>query len=670
MRYLILLILTVWATQFSVIKAAEPEELIALNEAILYKEMSERGEQITIPTDRHLASIDYKSKLVINPDKSLMKSLSRSDFQILDRLSPETQRRLSAIPKLIQEARDYVSDAAKILMAIKNAQVSDEDLTQEQIISLQQQISDQGKKGKMISSLVKEIAEARATERYGDNRKKVVEMTGEITSPIFRKDGKRVVLNIEGFTKFLLDEIKFSNDIYNDDVNTAEKQGTVQFRMRAWLTKLEQQPVAISIENYDDIESFSGTKRPRIAFSMTKEEQQRLDRGYAIAKDAAILYDDLRDKNSTLREGLISLQNKSQMELKSLKSNVQQLTTEIFINDGDKKCFLNAIEVAESSQNATPQQKVAVEELKGFLSSINNDLMTIKEAMSQLTDAADSPTPDALIQLYLAVPEKLQNAIPLILELPSKINKNIKNIQTLVAVLKKIGNAEATRLESIGENAKREAEKLINQHIEKYKGVVIAVKDVINRQQILHMADTFTEGGIDPRVKSLDLDAIVPGTINLNKTPSDRGDQISIKAELFTINESGQEKILQVASKDFHVDRFGFTNEFSASLIFVDRKGKGNVGDPKTNFDPAPSVSWTLRYRSRPSLEAGRLSKINSFLKPGFGINTATIDFEDESYQIGVGTHLSLFDNLLTAGYGYNLHADKDNRYFYLGIGY
>jgi hypothetical protein len=37
--------------------------------------------------------------------------------------------------------------------------------------------------------------------------------------------------------------------------------------------------------------------------------------------------------------------------------------------------------------------------------------------------------------------------------------------------------------------------------------------------------------------------------------------------------------------------------------------------------------------------------------------------------QIGVGAHLTLFHDLLQVGYGYNLNAEGDKEYFFLGIG-
>ena len=39
------------------------------------------------------------------------------------------------------------------------------------------------------------------------------------------------------------------------------------------------------------------------------------------------------------------------------------------------------------------------------------------------------------------------------------------------------------------------------------------------------------------------------------------------------------------------------------------------------------------------------------------------------NFEIGLGAHVSLFDDLLSIGYGYNLLADNDHTYYYLGIG-
>jgi hypothetical protein len=186
---------------------------------------------------------------------------------------------------------------------------------------------------------------------------------------------------------------------------------------------------------------------------------------------------------------------------------------------------------------------------------------------------------------------------------------------------------------------------------------------------LIEMADGLDASGDLPPVPAIDLDEIIPGTIDLNKTPADRDDELTIRAELFTTNEDGDEELLQWAEQSFIVDRYGWTSDFSSHLVFVNRLGSGLTADPDTDFDPAPSASWNLRKRIRPDVNADSTTKLYRFLDPGFGINTAAMDFEDENFQIGVGSHLTLFDNLLIFGYGYNLQADTDNDYFYLGIG-
>jgi hypothetical protein len=54
---------------------------------------------------------------------------------------------------------------------------------------------------------------------------------------------------------------------------------------------------------------------------------------------------------------------------------------------------------------------------------------------------------------------------------------------------------------------------------------------------------------------------------------------------------------------------------------------------------------------------------------PGIGMSAAGISTDDDSFQPGIGAHLSFFYDILKVGYGYNLAADADRGYFFVGIG-
>jgi hypothetical protein len=124
-----------------------------------------------------------------------------------------------------------------------------------------------------------------------------------------------------------------------------------------------------------------------------------------------------------------------------------------------------------------------------------------------------------------------------------------------------------------------------------------------------------------------------------------------------------------LTAEEVAVEKCGMISHWSANLIFVERTGSGGPGDPDTNFDPAPSLSWTLNYVPHVEDPSNLGYRVWRFFNPDIGLNVAALDFEDQGVQVGVGGHLTLFNDLLQAGYGVNPNADRDQGYFFFGIG-
>jgi hypothetical protein len=475
-----------------------------------------------------------------------------------------------------------------------------------------------------------------------------------------------VILNVRAFGDFLREEVRFASARAMEDAEIAGSQGTVQYRMWAWL---RNQTGRVSIENYYDAGSFEGPKRPRIAFRMTPDDQQRVERGYKTAKDAGRLIRNLRNKKSSLRAELRALWKTVRLELRSLN----ELPGGDLLEDLQGS-LVKAIDLATPA--ADPNQQTELQDLKAFITKgWNDDLKKISTVFGELKDPTSA---DEFISMYMALTDKMQSALELAITYPQEVNKNIARLQVLTKVLEDMATSNSkAMLEKLTQEGLPETRKKLGKLADGLLADYADLAGEVRRslygkpigKSLIEMADGLDASGELPPVPAIDLDDIIPGTIDLNKTPADRGDELTIRAELFTTNEDGEEELMQWAEQSFLIDRYGWTSDFSSHLVFVNRLGSGMTADPDTDFDPAPSASWNLRHRIRRKENEDSRDKLYRFLDPGFGINTAAMDFEDENFQVGVGGHLSFFDNLLIFGYGYNLQADTDNDYFYLGIG-
>jgi len=174
------------------------------------------------------------------------------------------------------------------------------------------------------------------------------------------------------------------------------------------------------------------------------------------------------------------------------------------------------------------------------------------------------------------------------------------------------------------------------------------------------VAQRGSDGVDDPPEPRL-LDDLVPGTILLHRTPADHGDQIDVTAELVR-REGDEYKVARTATRTFEIGRFGLVSQLSADASFLKQRGDDH-------FRTAPSAAWTLHYRVRNRPDDSWLIDAWQLFDPGIGMSAAGISTDDDSFQPGIGGHLSFFYDIVKVGYGYNLAADADRGYFFVGIG-
>ena len=94
----------------------------------------------SIDSTQHLASIDFASLLIIQPDSQMLRGIASTRQAVLDSLSETDQVRLDTLPALIKAAQAYIDEAARVVANLEAAQRTREALSATQINNLQQQI--------------------------------------------------------------------------------------------------------------------------------------------------------------------------------------------------------------------------------------------------------------------------------------------------------------------------------------------------------------------------------------------------------------------------------------------------------------------------------------------------------------------------------------------------
>ncbi len=256
-KVIVLIILLAERTSVPAI-AQEWAKSSGLADAVQYKEIPEGEEPKSIPSGLQLPLIDYRSKLEVNPDRAKLIKLTGASLDILPKLSPVDQDRLANLPKLLEAVRNYVTYAKRINQDVTELRARWDMVTTEELKAAKQGIKEQGDLGSKLIAPFKEVAEARARQQLGPDAtpKEIKLLIGRLTDPLLRADdGKTdVTMNPNTVARFLREEIGYANDQLEQDAQVAEREGTANLRIRAWIVSSGTKPVAVSVENYDDIQ--------------------------------------------------------------------------------------------------------------------------------------------------------------------------------------------------------------------------------------------------------------------------------------------------------------------------------------------------------------------------------------------------------------------------------
>lgn len=163
-------------------------------------------------------------------------------------------------------------------------------------------------------------------------------------------------------------------------------------------------------------------------------------------------------------------------------------------------------------------------------------------------------------------------------------------------------------------------------------------------------------------VTKLPLDNIPDNTtLDLKRTLVRKdGDRLSFKVVLTKASpEHGkqEEKTLDYTSVGLY--QIGLHNSIQAVLILADNLSGDFSSKKQFQFNPSYSVLFKVGSRKN--------SFYNDFTEMGFGVNMATLDFNnDDNPEIGMGLVFSTFKDYLQVGYGRNFGVDQN--YWFFGI--
>ena len=652
-----------------------------LSTALEYREYQQGGGSWKIPAEYQRTEIDYVSRLDIIPDRKVLEKVAFVGGDLLPKLTGQEDKRIQSLHQLVEIADDYIQNGvARIKFLDEAITAISRDAPPDAYSEIHEKFYEESAQRLKLDMYLYEIIKQEVLKETflkegSDELEEIVEIRLEEE---YYKDerGNHIILNFQKVAEFIRKELQSALNQYHTNVRELEyKAESIRFRIRALLYSEGQDPVAVKVTNYFDAEDPIVTKQPRVSFFMSERDHQRVNRGLSLARDTAKLIKAARANESEIQNGFFKLRNKLKAVADSAKA-IRIKDIDDFINIATE--ILDSISKADAIENKAElgDLRKRVDRVRAVATGLKAGF-TLIEDVNSLVTKAQNPDPADLLQALVALPNEMGNCLKGIIDIHAKF----KTIQEEAKGLSSDTESIREEIES-DSKASTQAQTLVDQvdqflsasgnlleKIMNYQIVVALLEQLTLTTQIKTITDA--AASVNPHVRTLGVDQAVTGSIDLSHVPADNGDVIEVRAELVT-GTGNDEEVREAVSRIFVVRRFYFHSRFSSHLIFVDRQGKGDNDDPDTDFDPAPSASWTLHYLPRVNSNnnfSRKSAKFWRFISPGFGLNVAALDFEDENFQIGIGSHVSLFTDLVTVGYGYNLNANDDPDYLFVGIG-
>lgn len=585
--------------------------------------------------------VDYKSTIHIEP---VIGQLAKD---VLPELTPKQKQEMQAVADLARSLKHVMAKWSKLGQELEEVASGRRRLTRTETAELQQRLLAESEARDKVLQFIKTYAKQVAKVRTGQANEDSPEFEAEfeaITTPLITDENDpKAPLNVSKLQAILKGEM----ERYIQDAEALQKSA-VQVRIRAMLATGDKQRIPIHISNYDTIDNPHLVQEERISYG--KADRERVEEEYKVNKEIADFANEALKQKGKLRSSLNGI-------VDAVKRDVDQIETSTrALFSGEAKTNLKtAIGQLKATGTSTQQEHITALEK---LLDVSDGVMQSVSGLKALANSGNADAPKFMAGLLDAI-DAFQNGLrDLKLKESGQAIEDLVQIasQQILATANQPGNTVLSNLvQTVLPSVQKEL-----QNFEEANSRIIGLFRALGAVDV---GATLASAGadiVDPRVQPQKLGSAPPGSIDLVNL-ANKGDKVEVRAEL--INDAG--KIArEYPMRVFEAEKFDWTDSLSANVIFVNRFDSAGGAD----FVAAPSVSWTMHHRMPLHQDSGSIKKFYNYLDPGFGVNVATLNFDDSGVQIGIGGHISFFKDIFQVGAGYNLNASDNNGYVFVGI--
>jgi hypothetical protein len=410
----------------------------------------------------------------------------------------------------------------------------------------------------------------------------------------------------------------------------------------------------LHVTNYDKLPVGDLQPIDRMGLKLTRSERQRLDREIAASRTAARAIDEIQEDGAAF---LRRAGDKVKQLAKSLGEIVKAL------NDGPgwMEQLRGAIARLEAFTSEDQKVQDAARELANSLNQIVASFPAAEKIKSarQLTEQiAGSVRADDLV-----------GSLTRIGDLATLYNANLANlVTTWTEQAAKVRNAISQLRSNV------EADQLATLLPKELRDLLLQLTvELPATMRFVDFAQQYLVSGRDRRdlgellagarehAIPRTLDNLPDGTVDLRRAGLDLDDHVGLNVRF---QQQGGE-LLEEMQVETRAVLTGFHRRIGGKLIFARADtGPGDAQDWKPNV--AAVASWHYRFRN---VDDDKAKWFWNATDLAWGVHVASLDQADDSAEVGLGINVSLFDDLVTGGFGWNLSSDDGaGEYFFVGI--
>jgi len=443
-----------------------------------------------------------------------------------------------------------------------------------------------------------------------------------------------------------------------------EKPPEVQIEVVAFLEPPGQDRKPLHVENYDRLPEGVLKPLPRTGLQISSEEQAKLNQDLEYARQAERAVREIRREKDAMARQVVSFGTQLESRIAKAVDVVEERADSL----GDR---IEAIQTAITSKKLgdlatlipalSPTEK-ALEEVRKTAEELRKNIAGIGELRHYdlsrgIMPAAEVVSPKAITTSLRSLKKGLEKLRSAAQQAPKQVEKDLG---ALAEDQKELLRQE---MEALGREMEEEAWEAFAKLTE---SLPATMKLAQSWGKMLTDAEDQAGavralGAHSVPVVSRGLADLMPATVDLRRSGVKNGDYLQLALKVRD-GEGEDARLLEEKSYVFRVGSMGGYREYTGQLLFAAPTSGPSRDQLQANVGVL--VTWKYGFR-RPK----GFKKFLHWLNPGVGLHAISLHQGASTMEVGSGAALSLWDDLVTGGYGVNLGVSSDRGYYFVGIG-